>query len=315
MNEVAARDIFDYCRLNRARYTLSLASEAFRCGLCTAEQFDALQLAMYERLAVHIHLYTGGRSASVENRIASQLLGSILHNTDLALMRMKPEEAVARLFSSRFDALVGEGMALAGEYSLKALSRLREAGRCRVPAIHIFYNRLYDMLKELIRTYDIRFDAARVLVDVDYRMPTVNRQAPGICGMLHLLDELIAENRFVLSFGEAEREALFDRWHREIANPTACTVNLGALCFEQALLCIMVGKQPGTLLLTPEDCTVFTAMYTGDIAYERAVSLVHKLADRAPERYLMRLLADFRAQLTIIAEGGAASVRRYAGIK
>ena len=94
MNEVAAREIFDYGRLNRARYTLSLASEAFRCGLCTAEQFDALQLAMYERLAVHIHLYTDGRSASVENRIASQLLGSILHNTDLALMRMKPEEAV-----------------------------------------------------------------------------------------------------------------------------------------------------------------------------------------------------------------------------
>ena len=37
MNDVAAREIFDYGRLNRSRYTLSLASEAFRCGLCSAE--------------------------------------------------------------------------------------------------------------------------------------------------------------------------------------------------------------------------------------------------------------------------------------
>ena len=224
---------------------------------------------------MNIHLYTGGLSASVENRIASQLLGSILYCADIALMRRKPEEAVARLLSGSFDDLLGEGMELAREYMLKALSRLREAGRCRIPTMHIFYNRLYSTLKELIRAYDIRFDAARVLVGVDYRMPTVNRQASGICGMLHLLDELVAENRFVMSFDEAEREALFERWHREIANPTTSTVNLGALCFEHALLCVMVGKKPGTLLLTEEDCRMYAVLYTADIAYERAVSLGH----------------------------------------
>ena len=311
-NEVASREIFDYGRLNRSRYTLSLAAEAFRCGICTGEAFDALQLRIYERLAGNIHLYTGGLSASVEQDIASRLLASILYCTDLALMRMKPEEAVTRLMNGPLDALLCDGMALCREYTLKSLSKLREANRCRIQTMHIFYNRLCETdLRELIRAYDIRFDAARVLVGVDYPMPTVNRSAAGICGMLHLLDELAVENRFVLSFEETEREALFERWHREIADPTAATVNLGQLCFEQAMLCIMVGKEPGELMMTEKDCSLYAMLYTSDIAYQRAVGLVHHLSDRAPERYLLRLLANFRAQLAAVSEGGRGSVARF----
>lgn len=312
--ELISGTMFDYGRLDRANYTLSLAAEALRCGLCTDGDSSNLQAQLFCQLGKHIHLYTDGMSSSVENRYASALLGSILYNLDLALLRMTPDAAVSRLFGEPLDAILEDGMQLNREYMLKALSMLRRAERERIVTVCIFYNRLYNgSVRELIRKNDILFDAARVLTGVDYIMPTVNRSAKGICGMIHMLEELMSENRFVNSFDSSEREALLSLHERRLVSPTACTLNLGQLVFEQAILCAMAGKPSGSLMLSERDCALLAARYTKESAYEGAVGVVHTLADRAPERYLMKLLGKFRAPLTMMFEGGRASILRYTG--
>lgn len=308
---------FDPARISRSNYLLSLADEALRCGLCTEAQYRTLEASLYECLAARILLYTGGRSTSVESQTASRLLGSLLYTADLALFRLSPIEAVNRIFTDPLWDICRDGTKCAGEYALKALHMLSSVQKNRIATVCITYNRLINTdLRRLIRSYDVKFDARRTLVTSDYPLPTVNKAVRGIGGMIHLLEELTFENSFVNSFERAEFETLQLRFAPELTNPYGGTlINLGQLCFEQAILNLMAGKEAGNLILSDEDCRHLTESYTSADAYTAAVSVIHRLSDRASEKYLMKLLSKFRVTLSAAFGGGESAIRNLAGFR
>ncbi|MBQ8510110.1 MAG: hypothetical protein IJ493_09425 [Clostridia bacterium] len=318
MNEMMSieRIMLDPSRIDRGNYTLTLAAEALRCGTCTDEQHMALQNDIFTCLAGQISRYTGGESTSVENRTAVKLMGSILYNTDLALLLMPMTRAVQRLFAGDFEALHAEGMQINRQYTLKAHARLREAKRGRIRTMCVYYNELLNKtLRQLIHSNDIRFDAKRNVTWVDYTMPTVNRKVCGIGGILHMLDELITENAFVNSFDPQELSDLQNRFVKELASPTGERINLGQLCFEQAILSMLAGREKPGILLNEDEVRTLTGLgLSGDECYYAAMQVVHRLGGRAPEKYLTRLLELSRASFAAVFSGGEAAIRRYAGI-
>ncbi len=313
MNELTAMSGFDESRLERDNYTLSLSAEALRCGFCTAAQHDAVQAQALDLLAERILLYTDGQSTSVKNDTALQLFRSILYCCDLSMMKEPVENAAKRLFSDGLEAVFYDGMIIGKELTLKAAAGLRTVRENRIRADSVPYNLLLNAdLYKLLQSYDLRYDAAQNLMKVDYAMPTVNRNVNGISGVLHMLTELETENRFVGTFDAAERQTLFERWHRELATPGAECVNLGKLCFMTAILSLLAGRDEPSLVMGPADIASLTTLgCTGDQPYYAALNVLHRLNERAPERYLMLLLKNSRAELTQLFRGGEKALRYF----
>ncbi|MCI8387905.1 MAG: hypothetical protein HFE63_05500 [Clostridiales bacterium] len=325
-NEITS-GIIDNTRIDKANYTLSLAAEAQRVGLCTAEQYNDFELRIFDRLADMIKAYTDGESSSVENSTAVMLLGSILYSTDLVLSRIPTDKAILQLFGDQsatfesIEALQHAGIRLNRELMLKALSQLRAVKRSRIKAPCIEYNRLLNAtIAELIHSYDVYFDAKRNFTHVSYPMPTVNKSVCGIGGLLHMLDELQVENQFVNSFDGDSLDALWKRCAREISSATGVPINLGQLVFEQAILSLMSGRREPAVPLSAENArTLAQRDISSDEAYYSALNVIHKLEARANERYLQKLLERMRGQLSAIFSietpaGREKAIRRFAWI-
>ena len=127
MNDKLIYKDFDRERIDRGNLTLSTAAEALRCGLVTDADYSRFESEIFDELARLITKYTRGESDSVEGGTATELLGSILYNTDLALSRLSPEAAAVVIFSVRLQNIYLEGLKINREYVLKALSMLRRA--------------------------------------------------------------------------------------------------------------------------------------------------------------------------------------------
>ena len=318
MNDIiTASPIFDENNLQKSRYLISLMTEARRCGLCTDEEYSVLEEQIYESLSAQILLYTSGKSTSLEAEKVAQLLGSLLYSADLALLKLTPSEAISRIFTEPFWNICEEGRKLISAYTLKSLGLLKKVQSTRIKTSYCAYNRMLDSeLKNLIRSYDTRFDARRSLITVHYHLPTVNKSVRGIGGMLHLLEEVYAENIFVNSFSSEEFKALQFRNECELTNPFGGTIiNLGQLCFEQALLSMMAGNPAGRLILSNADCHVLSEKYSPDTAYTAAVKKVHLFSKYAPEQYFMKLLSKFRVTVSALFLGGEAAIRNFAGFR
>ena len=298
--------------LDSSNYTLSLAKAALDLGIVNEMTYHVFINGIFIQLAKHIHLYTSGESDSVMNETAAALLGSILYNCDLALSRIPPELAVKRLFSESIEKIYFDGLKINRELILKALSMIRKIKRTRIDVMCPYYNNvLNNDLEKIVKSYDPKFDAKRNLTDVDYRIPTLNRSVCGIGGILHLLEELQSENNFVNSFPKAETSALFDSHLSELAHPAGDMLNLGQLVFDNAILSLIATSEP-TVPLSDKSIRKLISMNISEDGYYRALEISHKLAARAPERYLTKLLEKLRPHLPIVLKSES-SLRRFLG--
>ena len=287
--------------LDSSNYTLSLAKAALDLGVVNDMTYHIFINGIFIQLAKHIQLYTNGDSDSVMNETAAALLGSILYNCDLALSRIPTEIAVKRLFSESIESICFEGLKINRELILKALSMIRKIKRTRIDVMCPYYNNvLNNDLERIVKSYDPKFDAKRNLTDIDYKMPTLNRSVCGIGGILHLLEELQSENDFVNSFPKAQTTALFKRYLSELAHPAGDMINIGELVFEHSILSLMSGDAEPVIPLSSEKIPLLVNTIQLDEGWYKALEVSHKLKDRAPERYLRKLLDAFRPHLGII---------------
>ena len=100
----------DGARLNYSEYTLSLLREAEKLGLITGEEEEVLRAKIFNGLAVVIDEYTEGKSSSVSNDKANELMSSLLYNIDAYLISLKdPMKALEELNSKTVTYLFDAG--------------------------------------------------------------------------------------------------------------------------------------------------------------------------------------------------------------
>lgn len=299
----------DLSEIDRANYTLSLAQIMIQNQTITESEYQAFINRLFLQLGEHIKLYTSGESDSVMSETAAAILGSITYSCDLVLSRLPPNIAIKRMLNEPIESIYFDGLKINRELILKALSMIHKIKRSRIDVMCVYYNNILNNdLERLVRSYDPKFDAKRNLTDIDYKMPTLNRSVCGIGGILHMLEELQTENNFVNSFPREMTSRLFKKYLRELAHPAGDMINLGQLCFEHSILSLMAGESTPSIPLSNENINVLVS--TQNDGWYSALSVSHKLKDRAPERYIDKLLEAMRPHLkTILASKN--SIRNF----
>ena len=91
-NGIVSYSALNQENIKRSDYTNTLAAEAFRVGLMTESEIDALRNDLMNALAEIIGLYTKNESSSVKAETARDLTASMMFNIDTYLLTLGDHE-------------------------------------------------------------------------------------------------------------------------------------------------------------------------------------------------------------------------------
>ena len=160
-NGIVSYSALNQENIKRSDYTNTLAAEAFRVGLMTESEIDALRNDLMNALAEIIGLYTKNESSSVKAETARDLTASMMFNIDTYLLTLGDhEKALETLKTRKAYELYGKGYLINQKlfesakilYGKARLTRLKNASEA--------YNKTLDKYFYYYLThYDARFYA------------------------------------------------------------------------------------------------------------------------------------------------------------
>ncbi len=196
-------------RLNYAEYTLSLLREAEKIGLITAEEEESLKAKIFNGLAGVIDEYTEGKSTSVSNDKANELMSSLLYNIDAYLISLKdPMKAFDELKNKTVNFLFDAGGVALKRVMADCTAVLFNNKKNRLPGGTDIYNRALDEdIRAFTKAYNIRFGAHRNPVVPRYKTALAPRGS-GIVRVKKYLTNMLIENKFCRSYDSEEVKAV-----------------------------------------------------------------------------------------------------------
>ncbi len=204
----AAKKI-DGARISFSEYTLSLLREAEKAGLITAEKEEALKAKLFNGLAGVIDEYTEGKSTSVSNDKANELMSSLLYNIDAYLISLKdPMKALDELDNKTVSFLFDAGGGALKRVMADCTAILFNNKKNRLPGGTDIYNRALDEdIRAFTKAYNIRFGAHRNPVVPRYKTALTPRGS-GIVRIKRYLTNMLIENKFCRSYDSEEVKAV-----------------------------------------------------------------------------------------------------------
>ncbi len=199
----------DRARLNYAEYTLSLLCEAEKIGLISAEEEESLKAKIFNGLAFVIDEYTKGKSTSVSNDKANELMSSLLYNIDAYLISFEdPMKAFEELQNKTVNYLFDAGGVALKRVMADCTAILFKNKKNRLPGGSDIYNRALDEdIRAFTKAYNIRFGAHRNPVVPRYKTALTPRGS-GIVRIKKYLTNLLIENKFCRCYDSEEVKAV-----------------------------------------------------------------------------------------------------------
>ena len=200
-----AENIFNGARLNNAEYTLSLLREAVRIGYIDESEEAALKAKIFDGLATVIDEFTEGKSTSVSNEKANDLLSSLLYNIDAYLISLRdPMKACNELKTKTFSYLYDAGGVALKHVMTDCTALLFNTKKTRLPDGSEYYNRALDEdIRAFTKAYNIRFGAHRNPVIPRYKT-AITPRGSGIVRLKRYLTNLLTENLFCRNYDSEE---------------------------------------------------------------------------------------------------------------
>lgn len=200
---------FDGLRISYSEYTVSLLRECLRTGIIDESEETALKAKVFDGLAIVIDEYTEGKSTSVSNDKANDLLSSLLYNIDAYLISLKnPEKALNEVREKTVKYLYDAGGVALKHVMTDCTALLFNNKKNRLPDGSDIYNRALDEdVRAFTKAYNIRFGAHRNPVIPRYKTAL----APKGCGIVRLkryLTNLLTENLFCRNYDSDELKTL-----------------------------------------------------------------------------------------------------------
>ncbi len=197
--------------LKYSEYTLSLIREAAKEGVIDESEETALKAKIFDGLAEVIDEYTGGKSTSLSNDKANDLLSSYLYNIDAYLISLKTHsKALAALQTNTVRYLYDEGGVALKRVMADCTALLFMNKKNRLPDGSETYNRALDEdIRAFTKAYNIRFGAHRNPVVPRYKTAIAPR-GTGIVRIKKYLTNLLAENMFCRNYDSIEIKQLID---------------------------------------------------------------------------------------------------------
>ncbi len=197
--------IFDGVRINYSEYALSLIREATKSGYIDDAEEAELKNKIFNGLAMVIDEYTEGKSTSVSNEKANDLLSSYLYNIDAYLISLKdPMKAFCELRDKTVTYLYDEGGVALKHVMTDCTALLFMNKKNRLPGGSELYNRALDEdIRAFTRAYNIRFGAHRNPVVPRYKT-ALSPRSSGVVRIKKYLTNLLAENLFCRCYDSDE---------------------------------------------------------------------------------------------------------------
>lgn len=196
---------FEGMRLNYYEYTLSLLKECLRTGVIEEVEEATLRAKLFDGLALVIDEYTEGKSTSVSNDKANELLSSLLYNIDAYFISLKnPERALTELREKTVKYLYDAGGLQLKRVLTDCTALLFNNKKNRLPGSSDIYNRALDEdVRAFTKAYNIRFGAHRNPVIPRYKT-ALTPKGSGVVRLKRYLTNLLAENLFCRFYDSEE---------------------------------------------------------------------------------------------------------------
>lgn len=267
----------------------ALKGEA-QAEMVPSQASSELQLEMMELLKKQILAYTGGDSTSVRTETAERLLLSVNYCLDAfcaclektGSCRENPEKYSIEEGFRRGRAIVEQELQDCREKFGKLLDG-------RFPTGLTAYNDTLDhALPEFFSSYDTAFFAHESMAGIDYPLAHDDQKLAGVFYIKDYLEKLELENTFCRRFSHREVEGLlhdFGSTYR--IDYRDCLVNIFDLVLTNGVAAVMLGKAPGSLLLTRKETERLSASLAG-----RRSGVIRVLSGQAQRKLISGLGID-----------------------
>ncbi len=301
--------------LKYSEYTLSLIRESAKEGVIDEGEEAALKAKIFDGLAEVIDEYTGGKSSSVSNEKANDLLSSYLYNIDAHLISFKSHsKALAELRQKTARHLYDEGGVALKRVMTDCTALLFMNKKNRLPGGSEAYNRALDEdIRAFTKAYNIRFGAHRNPVVPRYKTAIAPR-GTGIVRVKKYLTNLLAENLFCRSYDSEEVRALIAF---EVMRNEDMESNIGNL-YVPLVRCAVICQflMPGVphVLLSEDDVNNAEEMlneYTPDELQNLLTSAFARLPDENKEYHKKVFENELPNIIHTIKRGGLRTILAY----
>ena len=242
--------------INHHNYTLTLLTEAVRCGLISDDEADSVRIGITNALESSVMTFTSGDSSSVMTGTANSLLHSVLFATDAYLLSLKNDyRAAEELRNTKIPHLYELGMKQLKIMIYETISLLAKCRAGRIATVNDNYNDTIDrQITDYLRTYNIATNA-HISCSLTYKPFISAAYLDGIYRVRASALYLSYENDFCSSYGIQEINAMYKRWCDQNGESySGAKVNIYEIVYTSALLCDYLKKEHGTLTLSRSDC-------------------------------------------------------------
>jgi hypothetical protein len=150
-------------------YFLTLLESANDAALITPADARDMQMQIMDVLKDNITRYTRGKSSSVREETAQELLSSILYCIDAYCTTLTPEECIVELQTAGIKGAYEKGLTRVRSLVREARALYGDVMATRLDTRLIAYNSTVDeAIPGFFAVYDTRFGAHETAADIDY---------------------------------------------------------------------------------------------------------------------------------------------------
>jgi hypothetical protein len=228
-----------------------------------------------------IRWWTRGESTSVMTETANDLLMSVLFNIDAYLIGTDSiEHAVDIMLNTPVIQLYYEGIHRLKSYLCEATGLLVRVKRTRLNIPNVYYNETVNGFIDILKSYDIQFGAHLVTGDIDYPLAVQNNSMRGIHYLRGYLMNLYAENSFCREYDSEEVAKLYTTFCDIHKYPySEPRINIYLMVLVNALFNDYLRKEPGSLMITKDECDVIQTLLDS-ISEEERRTLLNGIATK-----------------------------------
>ena len=310
MNEVKRYDPLDEVTLGDKDFVASLFNAAYEMEIISDNEVEVFQGRLLELLSYVTFKYTKGESSSVMEEVAKRFADSSLYLIGLKLRTMESKsDALDLLLHNNLTSLYEDGVTIAS----KLLADCKKQFNSIVKAFITCGNEaLSTSLKGTIKLYlqkysrGVKFFAHEVPTIIEYELYHPIDNYEGIEYISDYLLRLSLENEFLKLFGGEDLLSLFKAFDKEYKD---LLFNLFEVVLKNAICCILLGKNAGTLRISKDDANELDAILETlgeEDIYNAVNSLLYNL-DCENNVIRAYILSDTAKLLTLI-KGGAGYV-------
>lgn len=297
--------------LSEEFYFQSLLQEAYARAELSDAELDGIQMQCLGLLAMNTERYTKGESSSVRVETAQSIMVSSLYTVGVYLKSLPGAasalESIKRERVSELYRLGREGIAAKFGVARQLYGLVRAT---RIDSPNHAYGATIDGMEEFFRLYDADFAAHEAPGSIDYQLLNPVTGFAGVEYMVQYLQSLHAENLLCSRFDSAAIHEVmrgYDEGYEDLL------INLCGQVLQNALGCVMLGKDLLSLDIGPSDIRRFKSLLGGHstesirgILQKAADELFESLAirDRSLKEYVRQSLPETASRVHAALETG-----------